>query len=72
MIEPLDLNVVQQQLGLSRVDFARALGVHYQTLTKWQRGEQKPPAVALQLARALLWMQDRELLSAWLAIIHKS
>ena len=65
MIDCQNLTDVQQHLGLTRTELAAVLGVHYQTLTKWQRGEQKPPAVAVQMARLLCWLHARGLLSAW-------
>lgn len=63
---PVDLNATQARLGLTRAALARAMGVHYQTLTKWQRGEQRPPAVARQMARALEWLAERGTLNDFL------
>lgn len=65
-----DFNAVQQKLGMTREALAKAMGVHRQTLAKWQRGEQKPPAVARQLARLLLWLHARGLLPAWLTHVN--
>lgn len=66
----LDLNDAQQQLGLTRAEMARAMGVYYYTLAKWQNygtpGGQKPPAAAVTLARVLLWLHGRGLLPAWI------
>lgn len=68
MTDP-DLNAVQQQLGLTREALAKAMGVHRQTLAKWQReglpDGQRPPAVALTMARVLMWLHRRGLLGEW-------
>ncbi|MCK7579295.1 MAG: helix-turn-helix transcriptional regulator [Chromatiales bacterium] len=66
MTDPIDFNGLHDQLGLTKADTARAMGVHYQTFLKWQRGEQSAPAVAVQMARALLWMHSTGLLRAWI------
>jgi DNA-binding transcriptional regulator YiaG len=36
---------------ISRAELAKALNIHYETLAKWERGEQKPPAIALTALR---------------------
>ena len=69
MTDPIDFSGVHDQLGLTKADTARAMGVHYQTFIKWQRGEQKPPAVAMQMARALLWVKARGWLDAWIRFV---
>ncbi len=31
---------------ISRAELAKALNIHYETLAKWERGEQEPSAIA--------------------------
>lgn len=65
----VDLNDMKQcrlRLSLSIADMARALGVHRQTYVKWERGEQKPPAVAIRLVKTLLWLHDIGMFSDYL------
>ena len=73
MTERLDLNQVQAQLGLGKADFAKAMGVHYQTMVKWQRqglpDGRKHPDVADTMARLLLWLHGRGLLQEWTKIV---
>lgn len=58
----------RQTLGLSIEEMARAMGVHRQTLVKWERGERKPDNAAEQLMRLLLWLREErpKTLSQWL------
>lgn len=62
-----DLNAIQLELGMTREALALAMGVHRQTLAKWQRGEQRPPAAAQRLALVLQWLHRRDLLAGFLA-----
>lgn len=72
----IDFNAAQKQLGLNRADMARAMGVHYYTLAKWQRvghpDYQKPPAAAVTLVRLLLWVHKLGMLPAWQAVMGKT
>lgn len=44
----------RERMGLSRQEFADAIGVHYQTLGYLERGEYSPSlALALRIARVL-------------------
>ena len=61
-----DLNALQRDLGMTREALALAMGVHRQTLAKWQRGEQRAPAAACRLALALHWLHRHRLLAAFL------
>jgi DNA-binding transcriptional regulator YiaG len=72
MNEPVDLVAAQETLGLTREALAQVMGVHRQTLAKWQRGEQKPPAVAVQMVRLLLWLHARGLFAAWRAAVART
>jgi DNA-binding transcriptional regulator YiaG len=38
-------------LGFTQEKMAEELGIHVDTLGKWERGEQKPPAIALTALR---------------------
>lgn len=53
-------------LGLSIADMARALGVHRSTWNKWERAEQRPPAVAMTAMRLLQFVSEAGALHAWL------
>jgi DNA-binding transcriptional regulator YiaG len=44
----------RQTLGLNQSTMARLMGVHRQTWVKWERGERKPPAVAIRMIDILL------------------
>jgi DNA-binding transcriptional regulator YiaG len=37
--------------GITQKKMADELGIHVDTLGKWERGEQKPPAIALTALR---------------------
>lgn len=52
----MDIKQKRQDIGLSRIKMAEAMGVHYDTLSKWERQEQKPPAAAVRLARLIGWL----------------
>lgn len=49
----------RQKLGLSIAEMARAMGVHRQTWTKWERGERQPDKASLQLMQLLCWLRDK-------------
>lgn len=48
----------RQRLGLNVATMARALGVHRDTYSKWERSAQRAPAVAVRLIATLLWLQS--------------
>jgi DNA-binding transcriptional regulator YiaG len=48
-VHATDLMAMRQTLGLSRARLAEYLHVHYQTVAKWERGERRIPAMAVQL-----------------------
>jgi DNA-binding transcriptional regulator YiaG len=60
-----DFNAAQQTMGLTRAEMAQAMGVHYETLAKWQRGAQHPPAAAVTLVNLLLWLHEGGQLDRW-------
>ena len=53
---------VREALGLSVTEMARVCGIHYMTWSKWEKGEQRPPAIARRLFDVLLWLQREGLL----------
>jgi len=61
----------RQMLGLSQVDMARAMGVHYMTLRKWERGERKPDQAARRLMELLCWLHEhrRATLERWMRVV---
>jgi len=59
----------RQELGLSIEEMARALGIHRQTWVKWERCEQRPPAVAVTAMRMLVFISIRGMLADWRGII---
>ena len=40
---------LRRDLGLSQVDFAQLFGVHFMTVSKWERGESSPTPYQLVL-----------------------
>lgn len=58
----------RQTLGLSIAEMARAMGVHRQTWTKWERDERQPDKAAAQLMRLLCWLHEHRgpTLAQWL------
>lgn len=58
----------RQTLGLSIAEMARAMGVHRQTWTKWERDERQPDKAAAQLMDLLCWLHEhrRPALAQWL------
>jgi len=57
-MEPKEVRVA---LGLNVTEMARVCGIHYMTWSKWEKGEQSPPAVARRMFRLLLWLQSHGL-----------
>ncbi|MDQ7065963.1 MAG: NadS family protein [candidate division KSB1 bacterium] len=52
--EPIDVQSIRKQYGLSQTQFARLLGISVATLRNWEQGRRKPegPArVLLKIAR---------------------
>jgi transcriptional regulator with XRE-family HTH domain len=50
MLPPMTSEQIAQlrkDLGLSQVDFAQLLGVHFMTVSKWERGESVPTSYQL-------------------------
>lgn len=62
---PSNLRSARKMLGLERhgglAKLAALLGVPYSTVTKWERGERKMPAVARQAVRMLLILHEHGL-----------
>lgn len=46
----------RQKLGLSREAMAAAMGVHYETWAKWERGQRQPDKAAVKLMQWLCWL----------------
>jgi DNA-binding transcriptional regulator YiaG len=65
MMSHPDLEASRISVGLSISAMARALGIHRGTYDKWERGEQRPPAVALTAIEMLLFMHSRGELRDW-------
>jgi len=52
--EPIDVQAIRKQYGLSQTQFARLLGISVATLRNWEQGRRRPegPArVLLKIAR---------------------
>jgi DNA-binding transcriptional regulator YiaG len=49
-----ELVQIRQQLGMTQEAFAEALGVHPDTISRWERGERGVSQMALKLARSIL------------------
>ena len=50
---PIEIKQARQQLGLSVNAMAQRLGIDRNTYGKWERGEQRAPAIA---ATAIRWL----------------
>lgn len=48
-----ELVQIRQQLGMTQEAFAEALGVHADTISRWERGERRVSQMALKLARSI-------------------
>jgi len=55
----------RQTLGLTQQKMADLCGIHRMTWVKWERGEQKPPAIARTHVKCLLWLNEQGLLDSW-------
>lgn len=44
----------REQLGLTKAEMARLMGVHWNTWHKWETGEHPAPACAMQYMAVLL------------------
>lgn len=66
MPDVADFAAAQHTLGLTRAEMAQAMGVHYETLAKWQRGTQAPPSAAVTLVNLLLWLHDSGQFDRWM------
>jgi len=58
----MEPKAVREALGLNITEMARVCGIHYMTWSKWEKGEQRPPAIARRLFDVLLWLQREGLL----------
>jgi len=65
-----DFKEARLTLGLTQQKMADLCGIHLQTWVKWERGEQKSPAIARQHVKTLLWLLDKNLLEKYI-INHK-
>lgn len=52
-MSPTDVERTRRELGLTQTELARLLGVHRVTVTRWETGIEKPPAM-LSLAMEAL------------------
>ena len=62
----MDLKKIRIELNLNQAQMARALGIHRQTWVKWERAEQRPPAVLIQFLKTLRWLDAKNMLPAYL------
>jgi DNA-binding transcriptional regulator YiaG len=58
----------RQNLGLSREEMAAAMGVHYETWAKWERGQRQPDRAAVRLMEMMCWLHEHRAptLAQWL------
>lgn len=48
----------RKELGLSINEMAELMGVHRQTLVKWERGERQPDNSAVRHMELLVWLRE--------------
>ena len=58
----MDPKAVRETLGLTVTEMSRVCGIHYMTWSKWEKGEQRPPAIARRMFDLLLWLRREGLL----------
>lgn len=58
----MEPKAVREALGMTVTQVARACGIHYMTWSKWEKGEQRPPAIARRMLALLLWLNSKGLL----------
>lgn len=51
-----DPEKTRQTLGLKRAEMLSVTGVHSMTWQKWAKKERKPPKIAYQYFRLLIWL----------------
>jgi DNA-binding transcriptional regulator YiaG len=49
----------REKLGICRKEMAELMGVHYETLAKWERAQRQPDKAAVQLMRWLCWLHGK-------------
>lgn len=64
-----EILAARETLGLNVAEMSRALGVHRDTYSKWEREheKQKATAVAITAIRLLLFLHEHGLLCEWLS-----
>lgn len=50
-LEPLDIKIIREKLGLTQVQFAALLGISVGTLRNWEQGRREPEGPAKVLLR---------------------
>jgi DNA-binding transcriptional regulator YiaG len=65
-VRSTDFKGARLKLGLTQQKMADLCGIHLQTWVKWERGEQKPPAIARQHVKTLLWLLSENLLEHYI------
>ena len=58
----MEPKAAREALGLNITEMSHLCGIHYMTWSKWERGAQRPPAIARRLFDVLLWLQREGLL----------
>ena len=57
-----EIQEIQDNLGFSVSRMARELGVSRGTYDKWQRGDQKAPAIGIQAIKMLVFIIENKML----------
>jgi DNA-binding transcriptional regulator YiaG len=53
-MEGADMRALRQALGLSRAKLAAEIGVHWNTINKWERGDNPIPEPIARLLRKIV------------------
>lgn len=59
-MKPERIALARELLGVTQRELAQVLGVHTQTLSKWERGTLKPPRLQHEIIEGLLHQQTKE------------
>ena len=57
--KPQQIKAIRAALGMTQAELARILGVSWNTVARWERGEMEPPGNLLDLALRTVEAEER-------------